>query len=187
MKTRSFLLPLFGLAALLTAGCSTPPASPSAPTEIYTSPAGSAAATEAANITVTFNDPEKFTDARSSYSGNTDRGYLDSLTQHLKRMAKQYVKADEKLEVTFSDVDLAGDFRPGSVQMTDVRLIKEIYRPRMTLTFKLVGADGKVIKEGARTLIDSYFMNNVNLINRDDPLYYDKEMLTTWVRDEFKN
>ena len=71
--------------------------------------------------------------------------------------------------------------------MTDVRLIKEIYRPRMTLTFKLVGADGKVIKEGARTLIDSYFMNNVNLINRDDPLYYDKEMLTTWVRDEFKN
>jgi len=181
MNKRSFLLPLFGLAALLAAGCSTP-ATSSSPSAPYTSPANASVT----NVTVTFHDPERFTDARSSFGSTTDHGYLDILTAELKKTASLYVKADQKLEVTFTDIDLAGDFRPDRVSMDDVRLIKEIYRPRMTLTFKLTGADGKVVKEGDRTLVDSYFMDNVNLMGRNDPLFYDKEMLINWVRDEFK-
>ena len=183
MKIRSFLLPLSGLAALLAAGCSTT-APTSGPSPSYTSASDGSSAK---NITVTFKDPERYTDCRSDFGSSTDQGYLDLLSAHLKRMAGPHVPADQKLDVTFSDIDLAGDFRPDRVQMTDVRIIKDIYRPRMTLNFKLVGADGKVIKEGDRTLVDSYFMNNVNIVNRDEPLFYDKEMLTDWVRDEFKS
>ena len=69
--------------------------------------------------------------------------------------------------------------------MMDVRLIKEIYRPRMTLKFVLTGADGKTIKEGDRTLMDLNFMVNINITDRNDPLFYDKELLTSWVKKEF--
>ena len=186
MKNRSSLLSLFGLAALLAAGCSTPAPSSSTPST-YTAPVGRGAASAATNITVNFYDPDRFTDARSSFGGDADRGYLDSLAEHLRETASSRVKADQKLEVTFTDIDLAGDFRPDRVQLDDVRIIKDIYRPRMTLKFKLTGADGKVIKEGDRTLVDSYFMNNLGLVDRNEPLFYDKAMLETWVRDEFRS
>jgi hypothetical protein len=169
MKKHSYLPPLAVLAALLAAGCTT-----TAPQPLPT------------NITVTYQEPDKFTDARSSFGSSTDQGYLDTLSDHVKRTAGQYVKAGQKLEVTITDVDLAGDFIPTRAGMDQVRIIKDIYRPRITLHFKLTGAGGAVVKEGDRTLVDSFFMDNVNTIDRDEPLFYDKEMLTDWVRDEFK-
>lgn len=185
MKKTSMLLPLAGLVAMLAAGCaSTTPSASGTPVN-YT-PATSASASLPANITATFQDPDRFTDARSSFGSTTDHGYLDTLSDHLKRTAGPFVKADQKLEVTFTDIDLAGDFQPGRVQLDDVRIIKDIYRPRMTLHFKLTGPGGAVVKEGDRTLADSYFMANISIIDRDEPLFYDKEMLANWVRDEFK-
>lgn len=184
MKKTSMLLPLAGLVALLAAGCASTAPSSGTPTT-YT-PTTSASAGLPANITATFQDPDRFTDARSDFGGGTDNGYLDILSDHLKRTAGAVVKSDQKLEVTFTDIDLAGDFQPTRVQLNDVRIIKDIYRPRMTLHFKLTGADGKVLKEGDRTLADSYFMTNISIIDRDEPLFYDKEMLANWVRDEFK-
>jgi len=186
MNKRSPFLPLFGLAALLAAGCSTPAtssSSSSAPSS-YTSAASASSAIT--HITVTFQNPDKFTDARSAFGSGTDHGYLDILSNEVKQTAALFVPPDQKLVVTVTDVDLAGDFQPNRVTLTDVRIIKEIYRPRITLTFKLTGADGKVLKEGDRTLTDSFFMNNINTIQRDEPLFYDREMIEDWVRDEFK-
>lgn len=171
MKKLPYIPTLVALATILAAGCTTTSTTPQAlPT----------------NVTVTFQEPDKFTDARSNFGSMTDQGYLNLLSEHVKRTAAPYIKPDQKFEVTFTDIDLAGDFIPTRVGMDQVRIIKDIYRPRMTLTFKLTGADGKVIKEGPRTLSDSFFMNNINTIDRDEPLFYDKDMLTTWLRDELK-
>ena len=169
MKKIPTLPTLVALATMLLAGCAT-----TAPQALPT------------NVTVTYQDSDKFTDARPSFGSTTDQGYLDSLSEHVRRTAGQYVKPDQKLDVTVTDIDLAGDFIPTRAGMDQVRIVKDIYRPRMTLTFKLTGADGKVIKEGPRTLTDSFFMSTVDTINRDEPLFYDKEMLSTWLRDEFK-
>ena|SRR5688572_1657249 len=184
MKKTSMLLPLAGLVAMLASGCASTAPSSGTPT-MYT-PATRASAELPSNVSATFQDPDRFTDARSSFGGGTDNGYLDTLSDHLKRTAGRLIPSDQKLEVTFTDVDLAGDFQPGRVQLNDVRIIKEIYRPRMTLHFKLTGADGTVLKEGDRTLADSYFMTNINTVDRNEPLFYDKELLAYWVRDEFK-
>lgn len=171
MKDTSILLPLAGLALVLAAGCA--------------SPSMSKPAAEVTNITVDFKDADRFTDARSSFSGSTDEGYLDILSSHVKQSAARYVKADQKLAVTITDVDLAGDITPRGGAGNDVRVVKDIYRPRITLTFKLTAADGSVVKEGDRTLVDSFFMNNIGVVGRDEPLYYDKAMLTDWVKNEF--
>jgi hypothetical protein len=146
-----------------------------------------AADSKASNVTVSFNEPEKFTDAGSRYNSGPDQGYLDELAQHVKNEAASQLAPGQKLEVTFTDIDLAGEFNPANSRAMDVRIIKDIYLPRLTLSFKLRDADGKVIKEGERKLTDLNFMNGLGVVGRNQPLYYDKGLLTNWVKKEFKN
>jgi hypothetical protein len=137
-------------------------------------------------VTVKFNEPEKFTDAASHFNGGTDKYYLELLSEHLRKSAAWQLAPGQKLEVTFTDIDLAGEFIPSSASMADVRIVKDIYIPRMTLFFRLLDAEGKVVKEGERRLTDLNFMNNIGMFERNQPLFYDKALLTDWVRKELK-
>ena len=166
MKKYSFLILA---AATFVGGCQTTPKNPN--------PAATS------DITVNFKDSDKFTDVRESVSGPTSQYYLDELSKELKEDAARRLTAGQKLTVTFTDIDLAGDIPPG--QLNDIRVIKSIYRPRMTLTFKLVDATGTVLKEGDRTLLDFSFMGNIPMGNQSDPLRYDKTLLSDWVNKEF--
>ena len=144
------------------------------------------AAEKQSAVTVKFNEPDKFTDAAAHFNGGTDQYYLDTLSEHLQKAAARQLAPGQKLEVTFTDIDLAGDFMPSNPKLMDVRVIKDIYIPRMVLSFRLLDADGKVIKEGERKLTDLNFMNNIGLVYRNLPLFYDKALLTDWVRKELK-
>jgi hypothetical protein len=145
-----------------------------------------AAETKESPVTVKFNESEKFTDAASHLGGGTDQHYLDTLAEHLQRVAAHRLAPGQKLEVTFTDIDLAGDFLPSRAAGADIRVVKDIYIPRQTLFFRLLDADGKVVKEGERRLTDLNFMSNTNLIDRNLPLYYDKALISDWVRREFR-
>lgn len=139
------------------------------------------------NVAVSFQDADKFTDARESFGASSSQYYLDQLSEHLKKVAGKQLTTGQKLDVTINDIDLAGDFIPGNASTQDIRVIKEIYIPRVKLTFKLLDAEGKVLKEGARSLSDLNYMSNIGLIDRDQPLFYDKALLTNWVRQEIKS
>ena len=139
------------------------------------------------NVTVTFKDSDKFTDARSSMGSGTDEYYLDTIRDHLQQTASRYLAAGQKLDITVTDIDLAGEILPGSPDLNQVRIVKEVYIPRGVLTFKLTDADGKVVKEGERKINDMNFMNNMSVVGRNDPLFYDRAMLTRWVETEFKH
>lgn len=138
-------------------------------------------------VTVSFHEAEEFTDARSHWGGDTEQHYLDTLADHLRKNAPAHLPPGYKLEVTFTDIDLAGDFIPASAQAHDVRIIKDIYIPRQRLTFRLLDAEGTVVKEGERRLTDLNFMNNAGIVGRNEPLFYDKALLTDWLRKEFKS
>lgn len=136
------------------------------------------------DITVNFQDQDSFTDARERSAGPTSQYYLDELSKYLKETAAMQLKAGEKLTVTFTDIDLAGDIPPGRTD--DVRIVKDIYIPRMVLHFELKDAAGAVIKEGERRLSDLNFQMNARpLINQNEPLRYDKSLLENWVKKEF--
>ncbi len=141
----------------------------------------------ASNVTVTFTDPDNFTDARSTFGMGTDQYYLDVLSEHIQKYAGRRLAAGQKLEVTIKDVDLAGEFLPTHNSADQVRVIKEIFVPRVTLAFKLTGADGRVLKEGERRLQDLNFMSNLSINGRNEPLFYDKALLTDWISREFKS
>ena len=139
-------------------------------------------------VEVTYVTPENFTDFKDSFMG-TDKGreYLASeLTKHIKKVARTYLAANTRLEVRFTDINLAGEFEPQrGPRFDDIRIMKDIYPPRMTLEFRLLAADGKVLAEGTRRLIDTNYQSNV-MPTDNDPLRYDKALLTDWLRSEFR-
>lgn len=149
--------------------------------------ATASAAESSGSVTVSFHEADKFTDARSSFGGDTDEHYLKALSTHLKKVADRHLAPGLKLEVTFTDIDLAGDFQPTRSGTQDVRIIREIYIPRMKLSFRLLDEEGRVISEGERRLTDLNFMTNINPIGRSEPLFYDKALLSDWVDREFKS
>jgi hypothetical protein len=139
-------------------------------------------------VKVTFFEADKFSDVRDAYMP-TEKGqaaYLDLIQQHIVAQAGKSIGDGQKLEVTVTNVDMAGDFepwhQPGS---DDIRIIKDIYPPRIDLSFKLIGADGKVFKEGARELRDLGFMMHLTL-RRNEELNYEKELLNDWIRKDIQ-
>lgn len=168
MKTLA-LLTLLGAGLGLT-GCQTrtPPRDPSA-------------------VTVDFQNPDQFRDVRESLGGGTDEGALAALRTYLQENASTYLQPGQKLHVTFTDIDLAGDFPAGGAGRYDrVRLIRSIYIPRQELTFELTDAAGAVLKQGKRTLMDMNFQAAGMRIGSDQPYFYDKALLEDWLRKEFK-
>lgn len=140
-------------------------------------------------VDVTFFEREKFTDVRDAYMG-TDKGRdgtLDTLKEHLMKRGLRGLLPGQKLAITITDVDLAGDYEPWrGPQWSDVRVVKDMYPPRIKLSFRLTDADGTVLKEGTRDLFDMGFLMKMTMAFRDDPLRHEKELLDDWLSDEFR-
>lgn len=158
------------IAGLLLAGCTTPTSSNGV---------------SAADITVEFQDPDNFRDVRDSLGGSTDQNALAALRSWLQENAPASLSAGQKLRVTFTDIDLAGDFLPGS-NVDRVRIIRSIYIPRMELSFAVTDAAGQVVKQGTRTLTNLDFQNTALRIGSDQSFFYDKMLLEDWLGKEFK-
>jgi hypothetical protein len=157
-------------AGLLLAGCTTPTSSNGV---------------TAADVTVEFQNPDDFRDVRDSLGGTTDQNALAALRTWLQESAPARLAAGQKLHVTFTDIDLAGDFLPGA-NVDRVRIIRGVYIPRMELSFTVTDAAGQVVKEGKRTLTNLDFQNTTRHIGSDQSFFYDKMLLEDWLRKEFR-
>lgn len=138
-------------------------------------------------IEVVFFEPQKFTDVRDRLmSSDPERtGYLDIIRDYLVQQARFFVPEGQKLFVTITDIDMAGDFEPWrGPQFDDVRIVKDIYPPRINLSFRLVDAEGNVLKQGQRELKDLAFQMRITTAFHDDPLRYEKALLDDWLRAE---
>lgn len=139
-------------------------------------------------IEVSFVAAEKFTDVKDDHM-DSDRGreaVLEQLKEHLVTHGAKYLAKGQRLQITVTDVDLAGDFEPWrGINFHDIRIVKDIYPPRVNLEFKLIDAEGKVVSEGKRQLRNLGYLMTMAMPT-SDPLRYDKEMLNDWLRQEFK-
>jgi len=168
MKTKSILL-----VAALTCATSifaAPPASPKA------------------NVEVIFDHPENFTDVKDSDFG-TDKGrdgILGVIKDYLVERAPRHLAEGQTLTITFTDIDLAGDFEPWrGPDFNHVRIVKEIYPPRLNFSYKLADANGAVVKEGTEKLLEMGFQMTTSPIDNQDSLRYEKAMLDNWLRNKF--
>lgn len=149
-----------------------------------------AAAPAATNIRVEviFDQPEKFTDVKDSWMGS-ERGRDSTLAlikEFIETEAPRHLTEGQVLTMTFTNIDLAGDFEPErGPNFSEVRIVKDLYPPRMNFSYKLVDASGAVVKEGQEKLLDMAFQMSVGIIDRQDSLRYEKSMLSNWLRDQF--
>jgi hypothetical protein len=139
-------------------------------------------------VSVSWTDPAQFTELR--FSGNrweAQRGtWVSDLARYLQTQAARKLAPGQTMQVTITDIARAGRYEPtASIRMNDIRIVKDIYPPRMTLNFKVLDANGEVVSEGERKLVDHSFLLNAGITN-NDLLRYEKRMIDDWLRNEFK-
>ncbi|WP_438480913.1 DUF3016 domain-containing protein [Oleiharenicola lentus] len=143
-------------------------------------------------VNVVFSEPEKFTDLKEGWADTTKRTedhrdfVLAELKKHIETIAQPLVAEGQRLEIKVTDINLAGDFEPWhGPEFDDIRVVKDLYPPRVNLEYRLIGAGDQVIREGKAQIRDLSYMMSVSLRSFDS-LRYEKEMLRSWIRQEFR-
>jgi len=109
-----------------------------------------------------------------------------TLSDYLRKRADLVLPPGQKLEVTFEDIKLAGDFEPWrGPDAQDIRFMKDLYPPRATLRYRVIDAGGATIREGESKLTDMAYLQRATLATSTDPLRYDKRLLDDWLDKEF--
>jgi hypothetical protein len=135
-----------------------------------------------AAITVTYGDPDKFSDAGDR---NTDpRKVMKVLEDHLKALGERYLPANANLRIEVLDLDRAG--RPYQNLPTEIRVMRgrgDI--PCIDLRYTLE-ADGKVARADRERVCDNDYLRPLPVrADEHDPLVYEKRMLDEWFRERF--
>lgn len=146
----------------------------------------SAASPADARVSVTYVNPEKFSEATEFHQqdGYNESRYLEPLKAFLIKRAAKMLPAGDRLEVTITDIKLAGSYEPWhGPNFRYVRFMRDVYPPRIDLQFTLTGSDGQVLREGSRKLRNlGYLQSGLTRLNDTDPLRYDKGLLDSWLR-----
>jgi Protein of unknown function (DUF3016) len=146
------------------------------------------AAKAPARTEVIFSEPEKFTDVKDSDFA-TDRGrddILDQIRRFVVERADATLPPGQKLTITFTDIDLAGEFEPWrGPQFSDVRIVKALYPPAFKFSYKVTDEAGQTVKSGEENIRDLSFDLRMT-INRQDPLHYEKDILGDWIRSKLR-
>lgn len=136
-------------------------------------------------VSVSWTDPAQFTEIRNSHNRwESKRGdWVRKLAEHLREGASERLRNGERLDVVITDIRRAGDYEPWQgVSAQDVRIMRDLYPPRITLTFKRYDAGGRVVAEGERKLVDGMYLSRGGGSFDSDPLRYEKQLLDDWMR-----
>lgn len=136
----------------------------------------------AAEVSVTFEQPEKFTDIRPTHESKNR--YQEKVTQAFEQFFSEYAaKMPEGYtwQVQVTDIDLAGDvdYFAGSTGQP-LRIIKDIYSPAVRFTHTLRDNFGEEVLSGEERLRDMGFMQRVTKVGTRSEFEYEQKMLDDW-------
>ncbi len=144
----------------------------------------------AATSEITWTDHKKY---RDIHPGNESRKHFRERT--FKQFEKHFAKLAEKLpegqilKINVTDVDLAGATYIGGTYIggiNQLRIIKDLYFPRMNFSYELVNVDGSIVTSDEIVLKDMNFMMAASLKYRNRSLGYEKKMLDDWFAETFE-
>ncbi|PPU92383.1 hypothetical protein XpopCFBP1817_12325 [Xanthomonas populi] len=127
-------------------------------------------------VDVRWTDPAQFAEMRvSSNRWEAQRGdWVTQLATHLQQSAARKLPDGQHLSVTITDIRRAGQYEPWhGPRMQDVRIVKDLYPPRLSFSYTLTGANGEVIDRGERKLVDSAFLIRGPHLTDSDPLCHE--------------
>jgi hypothetical protein len=148
--------------------------------------AGQAAAeTAATQVKVSWQNPDKYTDIRPS--SGTKKAYQQRVINAFDKIWAGFAEklpAGHTLQINVKDLDLAGDVNPMyRIDHNDIRVIKEIYFPRMTFDYQLSDATGKIVAAEQDVKIkDMNFMSSSNIGIGNTEFVYERQMIKSWLQ-----
>ena len=137
-------------------------------------------------VDVHWTDPAQFTELRYSFNRHeAERGdWVVQLAEYIRDRAAKQLPPGEHLDIEILDIERAGDYEYLFGPIADIRVMRDIYPPRMRLHVRRTGADGTVIEEGERRISDIAYLTGPQPLSNTDPLRYEKRMIDRWVRRE---
>lgn len=142
-------------------------------------------AASAGSVNVRYDHPENFTETREVRAfapSRADSAYLETLKHYIEKHAAKALRPGQRLDIVVTDLDRAGSYLPSMGALQSVRVVKDIYPPRITLRFRLLDAQGRLIREGERKLTDLGFMHaSPGGLSNTDPLHYEKRVIDRWL------
>ncbi|GAB2313129.1 DUF3016 domain-containing protein [Stenotrophomonas geniculata] len=136
-------------------------------------------------VSVKWEDPAKFTEIRQSTNRfEAERGdWVQQLARYLQTTAAKPLQPGQTLDVTLVDIKRAGDYEPWhGPRGRDIRIMRDIYPPRISLQYTLKDASGRIVSEGDARLSDTGYLHNLGLKSDSDPLRYEKRLIDDWVK-----
>jgi hypothetical protein len=136
-----------------------------------------AAGRAGAAVTVTYVQPDKFSDLPFVTWDREDA--LKTLTEHFTWLGTA-LPPGQDLRIEVTDVDLAGRAIPNARAGRDLRVLRgQADWPRIELRYT-VEQNGQVLKSGEARITDMNYLNHANRYFDSEPLRYEKAMLDEW-------
>ncbi|PNS09344.1 DUF3016 domain-containing protein [Solilutibacter silvestris] len=161
------------LASALLAACAATPARDPQPLQL---PAND-------RVNVSWADPASFSEHSCDFApGGRDNAWVGDLAKYTRDQAMKRLPAGAHLDVRFIDIDRAGECRPDRMGSEQIRIIRDIYPPRITLHYRLSGTGVAAADADARLSDLAFMMNPPGLPGNSDPLRYEKRVIDDWLR-----
>lgn len=129
--------------------------------------------------------PEDFTDVRPATESRKKyrNRVMMQLEKHVNKLAAELPES-QTIKLRFTDIDLAGDvkYMVGPNNST-IRVIENIYSPRLKFDYEVIGADKTVIISGSENIRDMSFMDNIRSRHSSESFIYEKNILTEWFEE----
>jgi hypothetical protein len=123
-------------------------------------------------------------DAGNGHRAKFKEKVFTDFEKHFTKLAEKLPKG-QSLLIDVKDVDLAGDVNIGGINR--IRVIKELYSPRMAFSYQVLDANKAIIFSGDVNLKDMGFMMGASMRYKHESLAYEKKMLDDWFEDTFTN
>jgi hypothetical protein len=137
---------------------------------------------QAATLVFEHGEPKDFRDIRATDQSQSrfEQRVLKDLEEHFRKEAAA-LPENQTLHVNVTDLDLAGfiEYFHSRYPM-GLRVIRNVDFPQMELSYELRDANDTVVQSGDEDLKDMGFRFTNVQPRRDDPLRYEKWMISEW-------
>jgi len=133
-------------------------------------------------VNVSWADPATFSEHSCDFApGGRDTAWVGDLARYTRDRAEKSLPGGARLDVHFIDIDRAGECLPNG-RAEQIRVIRDMYPPRITLHYRLSGNGVTATNADARLSDLAFMMNAPGLPGNSDPLRYEKRVIDDWLR-----
>lgn len=136
-----------------------------------------------AKVSVDFTDVENYRDIQlgATNSEKEQQIVLSAVKKSFENTAKRYLPENYSLAVTVVDIDLAGDFELPSSMGHDIRLVTDIFPPRINFHYEIRDGENQIVKKEDAKLVDLNFMYAIRTFEQPTAEFV-SELVKNWGR-----